>query len=93
MLLLDNDRSIGEVFNIGSDRLITIDELAKLVISELKSDSTIEYIPYTKAYSKGFEDMRRRKPSTEKLRSLVNWQPENSLEKIISDVAAEIRKK
>ena len=93
LLLLDNDRSIGEVFNIGSDRLITIDELAKLVISELKSDSTIEYIPYTKAYSKGFEDMRRRKPSTEKLRSLVNWQPENSLEKIISDVAAEIRKK
>lgn len=93
LLLLDNDSSIGEVFNIGSDRLITIDELAKLVISELKSDSTIEYIPYTKAYSKGFEDMRRRKPSTEKLRSLVNWQPENSLEKIISDVAAEIRKK
>lgn len=93
LLLLDNDASIGEIFNIGSDRLISIKELAQLVISELNSQSVIEYIPYSEAYSKGFEDMRRRKPSTGKLQHLVNWQPENSLEKIISDVAAEIRKK
>lgn len=92
LLLLDDDRSIGGIFNIGSDRLITIKELAELVISRLGSDSTLEYIPYEKAYSKGFEDMRRRKPSTDKLRELVNWTPCHSLEDIIDDVADEIKK-
>ncbi|MBE6365283.1 MAG: NAD-dependent epimerase/dehydratase family protein [Lentisphaerae bacterium] len=93
LLLLDDDRSIGNIYNIGSDRLITITELAKLVISRLNSASTLEYIPYDKAYSKGFEDMRRRKPSTEKLCSLVNWHPEHPLEQIIDDVAQEILRK
>jgi UDP-glucose 4-epimerase len=92
LLLLDDDRSIGEIFNIGSDRLITIKELAGLIIDRLGSKSELEFIPYTKAYSKGFEDMRRRRPSTVKLNSLVGWVPENSLEKIIDDVAAEIQK-
>jgi UDP-glucose 4-epimerase len=92
LLLLDDDRSIGEIFNIGSGRLITIKELAELVIAELKSNSTLEYIPYDKAYSKGFEDMRRRKPSTDKLRELAGWEPEYSLEQIITDVAKEMQK-
>ncbi|MBQ4328636.1 MAG: GDP-mannose 4,6-dehydratase [Lentisphaeria bacterium] len=91
LLLLDDDRSIGEIFNIGSDRLITIKELAELVISRLGSSSEIEVIPYEAAYNKGFEDMRRRRPSTEKLKNLVNWSAEHSLEQIIDDVAAEIR--
>jgi UDP-glucose 4-epimerase len=63
-----------------------------LVIAELKSNSTLEYIPYDKAYSKGFEDMRRRKPSTDKLRELAGWEPEYSLEQIIADVAKEMQK-
>ena len=91
LLLLDDDRSIGEIFNIGSDRLITIRELAELVVARLESKSTLEYIPYEKAYSKGFEDMRRRKPSTGKLQAFVNWRAEKSLEEIIDDVAAEMR--
>jgi UDP-glucose 4-epimerase len=91
LMLLDDDRSIGEIFNIGSDRLITIRELAELVISRLGSSSEIEVIPYEAAYNKGFEDMRRRRPSTEKLKKLVNWSAENSLEQIIDDVAAEIK--
>ena len=93
LLLLDDDRSIGEIFNIGSSRLVTIKELAELVIAELKSDSSLEYIPYAKAYSKGFEDMRRRKPSTDKLRELTGWEPEYSLEEIIADVAKEMQKR
>ena len=91
LLLLDDDRSIGEIFNIGSERLITIRELAELVIAELDSSSEIEYIPYETAYAKGFEDMRRRRPSTDKLRNLVNWTPEHSLEQIIADVADEMK--
>ena len=93
LLLLDDDRSIGEIFNIGSDRLITIRELAELVIARLGSSSEIQTVPYEAAYAKGFEDMRRRRPSTDKLKKLVDWQAEHSLEQIIDDVAAEIRKR
>ena len=90
LLLLDDDRSIGGIFNIGSDRLITIRELAELVIKRIGSDSEIKTIPYEDAYNAGFEDMRRRRPSTDKLKNLVNWKAEHSLEEIIDDVVAEL---
>jgi UDP-glucose 4-epimerase len=91
LLLLNDDRSIGNIYNIGSNRLVTIKELAELIIARTGSSSQTEIIPYEKAYSKGFEDMRRRMPDTEKIRTLTGWQPEHTLEDIIDDVAASIR--
>ena len=83
-----NQESIGQIYNIGSQESITILELAKFVKARLNSQSEIVMIPYAEAYEAGFEDMRRRKPDTAKVRSLLNWQPLNPLEKIIDDVAA-----
>jgi UDP-glucose 4-epimerase len=91
LLLIDNKDSYGQVFNIGSQRLITIQELAELVISRLGSSSEIEYVPYEKAYAAGFEDMRRRRPDTGKIRRLTGWKPEIELETIIDDVAAAVK--
>ena len=91
LLLLDNENTYGEVYNIGSDESITIRQLAERVISILGSTSTIELIPYDTAYAAGFEDMRRRRPDTAKISALTGWAPEFSLDRIISDVAAEIR--
>lgn len=91
LLLLDNKNTYGEVYNIGSDESITIRQLAERVISILDSTSTIELIPYDTAYAAGFEDMRRRRPDTAKIAALTGWAPEFSLDRIISDVAAEIR--
>lgn len=92
LLLIDDDRTIGEVYNIGSQRLVTIKELAELVIKRTGSSSKIAVIPYEKAYAKGFEDMRRRMPDTAKINALNNWQPEKSLEEIIDDVAESLKK-
>ena len=92
LLLLADPRSIGNIYNIGSNRLVTIKELAELVISRTKSSSAIETVPYEVAYAKGFEDMRRRMPDTAKIRTLTDWQPEYTLENIIDDVAMSIRK-
>jgi UDP-glucose 4-epimerase len=69
----------GKVFNIGSTEEITILELAKLVIATLGSKSKIELMPYEKAYSPGFEDMRRRKPSVEKLAAITGFRPATTL--------------
>ncbi len=87
-LLLDNENSYGGIFNIGSQRSVTIEELAKLVIERTKSTSGLKYIPYEEAYEAGFEDMMRRAPDTAAINKLTGWTPEIPLEQIIDDVAA-----
>ena len=87
-LLSETKKSVGTVYNVGSTRETTIEGLAELVIKRMKSKSKIQYVPYEKAYEKGFEDMRRRLPDTGRLNKLTGWAPRNSLEKIIDDVAA-----
>lgn len=82
-----NDNAIGQVFNIGTRRPTTINDLAELVIKRLGSTSKLEHIPYEKAYEAGFEDMRRRLPDISKINALTGWEPKHSLEKIIDDVA------
>ncbi len=91
--LLPEEESYGKIYNIGSQRLVTIRELAELVIERTGSRSGIEMVSYEKAYEKGFEDMRRRKPNTDAVRSLTGWQPTRSLEEIIDDVKASLLEK
>lgn len=85
--LSDNEESYGNIYNIGSQRKISIYELAELVIKELNSKSKIKLIPYEEAYEEGFEDMMHRAPDTAKINLLIRWRPEHSLEKVIHDVA------
>ena len=42
-------------------------------------------IPYDKAYAPGFEDMRRRKPSVEKLAVTTGFRPATTLRETIRD--------
>jgi UDP-glucose 4-epimerase len=91
VLLLDNKESIGNIYNIGSQELVSIRELAEEVIKRTNSKSEIKAIPYEEAYDKGFEDMRRRFPDTSKIRNLVNWKPEHTLADIIDDVAESMK--
>jgi UDP-glucose 4-epimerase len=77
----------GEVFNIGSTEEITILDLAKLVIATLGSKSKIELVPYEQAYRPGFEDMRRRKPSVEKLAAITGFRPGTTLRETIQQTS------
>ena len=86
--LADNDKSIGEVVNIGNDSEITIEGLAQLVKEQTVSSSTIEYIPYDQAYEPGFEDMFRRVPCLAKLEHLTGFRPAIKLPEVIDRVAA-----
>lgn len=85
--LSENNQAIGQVLNIGSDRQISILELAELVIERLGSSSGIEFVPYDQAYESGFEDMRHRRPDTSAVNSMIGWKAEIDLERIIDDVA------
>lgn len=89
-------QAAGQVFNIGTTEETTILGLAQRVlqlVSERQGqppDTTrITYIPYSEAYASGFEDMRRRVPSIEKIGAFVGWQPRLSLDEILRDVIDE----
>ena len=86
------DSTIGQVYNIGGIGETTIKELAEKIIERTKSNSTITYTPYDQAYTAGYEDMQRRVPNIEKIKTAISWQPANTLDKIIDDVAAEMAK-
>ena len=82
--------TVGRVINIGNDFEISINDLAKKVIAETGSKSTIVYVPYEEAYGSGFEDMERRVPNIELINELVGWKPERDLSTMISDIAKEM---
>ncbi|MGA2810738.1 MAG: GDP-mannose 4,6-dehydratase [Candidatus Acidiferrum sp.] len=89
--LMDTDKSVGEVINVGNTEEVTIAELAQRVKRLTASSSPIEYIPYDKAYEPGFEDMMRRVPCVDKLQALTGFRPQTSLEDIIGRVTTFFR--
>jgi UDP-glucose 4-epimerase len=84
--LTDKPEAVGQVFNLGSQEEISMENLAKKVLELSKSKSRITYIPYDKAYEEGFEDMLRRVPDITKIHDLINFKPTKDLNSIIKDV-------
>lgn len=84
--LVEEPKAVGEVFNLGSQEEVTIEQLAKKVIEITKSGSRIEYIPYERAYEEGFEDMQRRVPDITKINKLIGFKPTYTLSEIIKDI-------
>ena len=91
--LRDCPAARGQVMNIGNDQEISIMALAQKVKEMTGSASEIQVIPYSEAYGAGFDDMHRRVPNLAKIRSLIGYQPSQSLEDILRDVIAEKRSK
>lgn len=86
MGLMNHPGAVGEVFNIGNTQEVTVTELAEMVIALTGSQSTIQYIPYEEAYAPGFEDMRRRVPSIDKIAALIGYKPQYGLDSILRRV-------
>jgi len=91
LAVIDSDATLGEVFNIGNDEEITIEDLAYEIIESTGSSSIIEKVLYEKAYAAGFEDMQRRIPDISKIKRVVGWVPKLSLDSIISDIANHLK--
>jgi UDP-glucose 4-epimerase len=71
---------LGHIFNLGSDEEITINELAKKIITLTGSKSEIKRIPYTEVYGPEFEDMLHRRPDLSKIKEAIGFKPEYNLE-------------
>jgi UDP-glucose 4-epimerase len=84
--------TIGKAINIGNDFEISINNLAKKIISETGSKSEIVHVPYAEAYGDGFEDMERRVPNIGLINQLVGWSPQRDLSTMIADISDEMKK-
>lgn len=86
--LMDHPDAIGNVYNIGSSEEISINALAERVRDLAGSQSEIVRIPYDEAYEEGFEDMPRRVPDTTKIRNLIGFRADTTLDTILKEVIA-----
>ena len=84
--IVNHAEAVGQVFNIGNNKEISIEALAKRIREKTSSDSEIVYIPYGQAYEEGFEDMLRRVPDITKINRLIGFAPEAGIEEIIDSV-------
>lgn len=89
--LMEHPEAVGNIYNIGSQQEITINDLARRVIEVTDSDSEIRHIPYEEAYESGFEDMRRRVPDVSRLEELTGYAPEVKLDVTIQKIARDLR--
>lgn len=93
MKLMEPDRVIGEVFNIGSNEEISVNELARKVIhlvdptkSQEEIEQQISHLPYQEVYPEGFEEIRTRRPDIQKIREFVGWKSKTSLEETLRKI-------
>jgi len=90
--LISDERAIGEAFNIGAGREISMLELANTIIEMSGSSSDVKMLTYEEAFpTGGFEDMRRRVPDTSKITSMLGWRPQRTLEDILAATIAEAK--
>jgi UDP-glucose 4-epimerase len=91
VLLMDSKESIGQAFNIGSTNEITITELAQMVIKLTNSTSKIIYKKHSEVFGDHFEEPQRRVPDISKIKKVVGWQPKQSLDEVIIEIAENLK--
>jgi UDP-glucose 4-epimerase len=90
--LMNTPAAAGQVYNLGGQEEISINDLAKLVIRQATSKSDIRHISYEQAYGQQFEDMPRRVPKLDKIRSVIDFNPGYNLEQIVQSVMEQHRR-
>ena len=90
--LMEHPESVGEIFNVGLAREISIKNLARKVLEITGSPSPIVHVPYVEIYGKGFKDVMRRVPDMRKTyRYLGEPSEPTSIDTIIMDVVDHIK--
>ena len=91
--LMDAEQAVGEIFNIGGTEEISIFDLANKIIQATGSTSTVELVPYDKAFEKDFEDMQRRVPGIDKIREFIGFEPRTDLDTILEHTIEYMRER
>jgi UDP-glucose 4-epimerase len=81
MKVIGSEKAIGEVFNIGNTREISIIDLAKLLwkVAGQNGKPPLKFVPY-KSFSGKYEDVMRRIPDISKAKKFLGFDPKVGLE-------------
>jgi len=80
ILAATSPRALGQVFNLGSGKEISIRELALLIGELVGVRSELVFVPYEKVYGASFEDVLRRVPDISKAERLLGFKVQVPLE-------------
>ena len=84
--LMNCEEAMGKVYNVGSSEEITIEGLADEIIEMTGSQSKKKFISYEEAYGRPIEDMMRRVPSLERIKTMIGWEPKTELTKALESI-------
>jgi nucleoside-diphosphate-sugar epimerase len=83
------DRARGQIFNVGNPaNNASIRELAEIIVDVMKEipeyafraeKARFRSVPAEEYYRNGYDDMKNRVPSIEKMKRLMNWAPKVGL--------------
>ncbi len=90
--LIDDDRAVGNPYNVGSTEEVSIIDLARLVAEVTGAEGRIVCKPYAEVFSDQYEDIPRRVPDTSRIHHLLGWEPRLPLRSIVTDVMEHARK-
>ncbi len=91
LMLAQEPSAIGEVFNIGTQEEVSVAELARRIKAMTGSASPIEAVEYEAIYGTRFEDMQRRVPSLDKIKAMVGYQPQVTLDQLLRDTIEHVK--
>lgn len=74
------EEAVGGIINIGSDKEVSIKELAELMIALSGSTSSVTFVPQKSIYGDSYEDIPRRVPDSSRMREILGVTPQISLE-------------
>lgn len=84
--LAEENDTMGEIINVGNDKEIQINELAKMIRLSANSQSEICHQSYQQAYGMEFIDIPNRRPDLTKLFKFTSFKHKWSLEDTIADL-------
>ena len=86
------NEAAGEIFNIGSEEPISINELAEKVRRLVNPDAQIEHIPFSNVFGSGKADIRHRVPDTSKIKRIIGFKPSLSIDGILEKILEDLKK-
>jgi UDP-glucose 4-epimerase len=86
--MIDSPACRGRVLNVGSDRPVTIDDLAAAVLRVTGATGGIRRVPHSEVFGTAFEDLAIRVPDVSAIRAAIGFEPAIPLDTTIADVAA-----
>ena len=87
--LIETDSACGHAVNLGSSEQVSIEQLARRVITLTGSGSAIKRLSYLEVLGSGYEDMMRRVPDCSFAGELVGFKAAHTLDDILRDVIAD----